>query len=69
MRGIDGSFSVVSERGDIRLQVNSLKSATLDGEHSTDSGRKVNVSEVRTLAGDVHLEVSPEVIYGLVFVS
>jgi hypothetical protein len=69
MRGIDGSFSVVSERGDIRLQVNSLRSATLDGEYSTDSDRKVTVSEARTLAGDVHLEVSPEVINGLVFVS
>jgi hypothetical protein len=62
MKGIDGSFGVISERGDMWSQVNSLRTATLDGKHSTDNDRKVHVSEVRTLAGDVHLEVSPEVI-------
>jgi hypothetical protein len=71
MQGIDGSFDIASTTGNIRLQVNGLQQND-SGLNSVVARKMLNsVSQVRSKTGNIHIELSPEVIeiYGYSFAA
>jgi hypothetical protein len=71
MQGIDGSFDIASTTGNIRLQVNDLQQNDT-GLNSVVARKMLNsVSQVRSKTGNIHIELSPEVIeiYGYSFAA